>query len=348
MSYAGRRGLREKSRISHSFDFQNILTDPFAISTLSISFISWFIELGGSIAATTDNEPFPRFTWWGIAYQLLVNIMLIIFYCCDLLDYYKLFLTSAMGVAFIYNSNSTTNLIYSEGSRKAVASAGAILLSIINFIWMVYFGGDNASPLNRWIDSFSMASSRRSPVYLGSGNNSNGSALRSSTLRFASNNSASTMSRSSRFSSAPVYRDNPRESYVASAALSGFEHREPSRGSTMRTSSVVNKRPPSGTTPMQGPNDGTFLSNINNATGTIGTGYESLGLYSDIGDDTFNYTARALYSYHADESDQYEISFDQGEILKVSDIEGRWWKARRQNGETGIIPSNYVQLIDNV
>ncbi|CAI4985910.1 CFC_HP_G0089480.mRNA.1.CDS.1 [Saccharomyces cerevisiae] len=29
-----------------------------------------------------------------------------------------------------------------------------------------------------------------------------------------------------------------------------------------------------------------------------------------------------------------------------TNIGNTWWKARRANGETGIIPSNYVQLID--
>ncbi|CAI4985898.1 CFC_HP_G0089470.mRNA.1.CDS.1 [Saccharomyces cerevisiae] len=79
-----------------------------------------------------------------------------LFYCFDLVDHYRIFITTSIAVAFVYNTNSATNLVYADGPKKAAASAGVILLSIINLIWILYYGGDNASPTNRWIDSFSI------------------------------------------------------------------------------------------------------------------------------------------------------------------------------------------------
>jgi SHO1 osmosensor len=57
------------------------------------------------------------------------------------------------------------------------------------------------------------------------------------------------------------------------------------------------------------------------------------------------YRARAKYAYTANPEDSTELSFAKDEILEIVDNKGKWWHARKADGSTGVVPSNYVEII---
>ncbi|KAI8642451.1 hypothetical protein BD408DRAFT_416554 [Parasitella parasitica] len=62
----------------------------------------------------------------------------------------------------------------------------------------------------------------------------------------------------------------------------------------------------------------------------------------EVGDaiDTFE-QATALHDYQGSPDDPNELSFEKGESLDILDKRGNWWQARKVDGTTGIVPSNY-------
>ncbi|KAI0737184.1 hypothetical protein C8Q80DRAFT_429739 [Daedaleopsis nitida] len=63
--------------------------------------------------------------------------------------------------------------------------------------------------------------------------------------------------------------------------------------------------------------------------------------------DTDECNAKALYNYTASPDDPNEISFTKGEILKVRNRSAKWWRATKDDGTEGIVPSNYMQLVQD-
>merc|ERR550517_2055911 len=62
--------------------------------------------------------------------------------------------------------------------------------------------------------------------------------------------------------------------------------------------------------------------------------------------ESYGTCAVALYDYQA--TDETEISFDPGQIIShIDQIDPGWWQGLGPDGNYGLFPANYVEVIDN-
>lgn len=309
----------------------NFTSDPFAITTISYGVISWIVALAG--AAASNQSKFPRFSWWGIVYQILIIVVVFFLYLNNNIELYKFTLVGLVSVAFVYTTNTINQVIYNSNSSGNLAcAAGCILLSILNLIWILYFGGHPESPTNQFIDSFSLKSHNHNHGHISSSRGANRLEETEEEDEEYRKYVNPVMPRSQ--TNAQFEGNNVRQSqlttnkYMSSSQLNGLENFSSSdvRQSRQSRDLTNNNNNVTASNPVK---NGVFSDQASNHVGI-----------------TFRYKAKALYSYDANPDDINEISFIKDEVLEVDDIDGKWWQARRSNGQVGICPSNYVKLLD--
>ncbi|KAI0204196.1 hypothetical protein F4808DRAFT_457296 [Astrocystis sublimbata] len=279
----------------------NVIGDPFALATISIAALAWLISLIGSIIGQINSDPssrdtaFPKFVWWSIVFMFLLIPGVFVVVASDSIQTYHVALVGYMGAGLVLTSSSVNSLIYfSEGSRQA-AGAGFILLSMVNIVWIFYFGSAPSGVARAYIDSFALQKE---------------SNMRRQTMNGYGGRPETSVS------------VQPPQMYT-SAQLNGFENPSPVGG--LNGSGPRNSSP---AFPAPG-----MKAQQPQAEPEIAAPSE------------YPYRAKAIYSYEANPEDANEISFSKHEILEVSDVSGRWWQARKESGETGIAPSNYLILL---
>ncbi|KAK3372624.1 high osmolarity signaling protein SHO1 [Podospora didyma] len=303
----------ENSRVQYGsrpkrFSLGNVIGDPFALATLSIAFLAWIISFFGSVFAHVESK---RLNLQGSAAFPNFTWWSIVFY---------FFLIA--GVLIIVASDSIQT--YHVAIVGYLACGLILSTSSVNSLVYSPFGARQAASAGFillsmvtivWIFYFGSAPSAVPRAYIDS-------------FALTKESVPDRRTMNGGYGGRPETSTSVQPPQMYTAQLNGLENPSPVGGmaSTMRNSTAP---PPFAATPAQKPQ----------------VAAPTTGDAEIVPPTEYPYRAKAIYSYEANPDDANEISFSKHEILEVSDVSGRWWQARKENGETGIAPSNYLILL---
>lgn len=283
-------------------DIGNIIGDPFALATISISALAWVIAFIASIIAQIQtSDSFPTYTWWTVVYYFFTVGGVFVVVASDTTQTYHVAVVGYLACGLVLTTSSVNSLVYSANGAKEAASAGFILLSMVTIVWIFYFGSAPSAVPRAYLDSFALTKeshmmNRQTMNGYGGGRPETSTSVQ------------------------------PPQMYT-SAQLNGFE----------------NPSPVAGISTVPGARNSAAANGFGNSQMKVPGATNNEG--EIVPPTEYPYRAKAIYSYEANPDDANEISFSKHEILEVSDVSGRWWQARKDNGDTGIAPSNYLILL---
>ncbi|PWN18211.1 hypothetical protein BCV69DRAFT_301357 [Microstroma glucosiphilum] len=344
-------------------DFSLLFANKILFVTLVLATIGWLVAFIGQAAAEADNDtPLGR-VWFGIFVQLFVILGVAVTLASDSIGMARLQLTAWIVVALVLAVLGIDEGIYSSTSSYEAMAAGYFILTIVNIIWLFFFTSEEGSPIFNLFHSWGGGGQLSGGGGMGFGGgrrNRGATGVRGGPggMRMG-NNSNSANGNGSAFGGGygssgaayqPAYGQSPSTADVTGGNKAQRNGGGSQAGSDMGGAHTA-ARSASQHRNLTPQHSSAALAAAGGAAGGDGasspshytTNAPSVGAADPL--PGYGYKARALYAYSANPDDPTEIGFAKGEILNIVDNSGKWWQAKKDTGETGIVPSNYMQLL---
>ncbi|KAL7414750.1 hypothetical protein BDY24DRAFT_384447 [Mrakia frigida] len=290
--------------------------------TWVLAIIGWFVAFLSMCVgeAQTTGNLFGT-SWFGIFLQFGVMAGFFIGIATDSLPLYQLQLCTFGAVALVFAVQGANNVFGIIKAQQA-AGAGWLILAIVDVVWLLFLTSEKPTLLSHLLNSFSHATLTHP------------SGSKSLPPSGSSQNQSSHRQGGGRTSS--IAEINPSRSHsglgsnMGGSTGGGAGYYPPGNGSQVKLNGGGNN----GEAGKEG------LMSGSGGNGDVERGEGGAG----GGVDAYGMKAKAMYAYQASADDPQEMSFTKGELLDISDNSGKWWQARKADGTTGIVPSNYLQL----
>ncbi|KAI0248344.1 hypothetical protein BJV78DRAFT_1284863 [Lactifluus subvellereus] len=325
-------------------DFTPILTHYLFLFTSVFAVIAWFIAFIAQIVATSRlGHAQVGALWFAIWLQLFLILGVTYTLASDSIAMHRLQIVTFGSVAIVFAVNGVNDHIFSHSASLDAIAAGWLILAIVDILWVLYFTSEE--------DSLSLYLFNS----LGTGGLTPPSRRRRT--RTTSLHDATSYGGGGGYSAAgigPIGYDTKLNNSFAPGIGSNPLDSVPPPQSQKSANSIVGLTSP-GSMPSAHPADSSgpqgISSPLMSTPGNAGIGAgggpplpaDSSIMSSEA--TAYPYRAKALYAYTASPDDPNEISFSKGEILDIIDKNGKWWQARKEDGNLGIAPSNYLQII---
>ncbi|KAJ6601655.1 hypothetical protein B0H10DRAFT_672958 [Mycena sp. CBHHK59/15] len=347
-------------------DFTPFRTHPFFLVTTLLAIISWHVALIAQALSTAQFGPrFVGVVWFAILLQGVLTVGIIYTLASDSVATSRFQISVFGGVAIVFAVIGVQEGLFTREPALEAMAAGWFVLAIIDILWVLYFTSEEDSLILHVFGSGRLTRRRRPRAHsgirhihgkpnfaVGGGVSSEDFGHGGRQVKRDSANEGATIARSG---SAGGRSITSRKSLVGTVEDVGT----PSTIDHVPESSVYVTYPPVATPdPPQTARPAAPITTSGSKTPSSPSQANVVSAPSSTPDaepetepdaksevDVYQWKAKALHGYKASREDPNELSFVKGEIIEIEDQEGKWWQARRANGATGIVPSNYLQIL---
>ncbi|KAI0078870.1 hypothetical protein K474DRAFT_1706063 [Panus rudis PR-1116 ss-1] len=342
-------------RGSEGLDFTPILTHYLFLFTTILAVIGWFVAFIGQAIATAQLGHGPvGVLWFSIFLQLFLILGVLHTLATDSIAMHRFQISVFGAVAIVFAVIGVNQGIFSGEASLDAMAAGWLILAVVDILWTLYFTSEEDSLMFHVFNSLGTGGltppSRRRrtrPMSIHNMGAGNGYAAGYSAPPGGAVGYDMKMGGGNSFNEPMRSQNNSFKATSVDARSMGG------------AGSINNVQAGGGAGSVSGADNNAGLSSPLMGSGAAGVGAgggpgpgpqstsPTAPPAADLsaGSDQFTYRAKALYSYKASPDDPNEISFEKGETLDIIDKNGKWWQAKKADGQIGIAPSNYLQII---
>ncbi|KTW30214.1 hypothetical protein T552_00692 [Pneumocystis carinii B80] len=151
--------MKESEQTQSYLDISYLIDDMFLLVTVIFALIGWLITAISLIISNIRSLYLPYYSWWVAVYQIFVIFCVVAVILSNSGNTYRIALVGLIVVALCSQALLCDSIIYySKPSQRAVAS-GCIFLSIVDVLWILYYGTGNDSFCHLWTNSYILESS---------------------------------------------------------------------------------------------------------------------------------------------------------------------------------------------